>query len=423
MPKKQSNSDKNTANSNQDEIIEDLFTQTDDQLYRGESTSRAIMASVVSSVIFGMLAGVVGVFLILSGSLTMVPFFSSFSLETLLPDRQVIIRPQQAVTIAQDQQIRDVAMRVRGSVITFAKSGDTEVDDEEESVPGTEYVYTGESVLGFGVVLSSDGWLVTLNEVLGKRSLEDVVAISNSGKVYSITGRIVDDATGVAFVKVDADGLRATPFATDSYITSGEQLIAIMSGLPMLQSVVDRVVVSSLEETPIVSSSEELNREIIISNVDQRIVAPVFNFAGEVVGFQHGIYADGSSQQAYLRPVYHFASQINQVLSIQDIIRPVLGITWINLYGNPGLSDDIRQGFNKGVYVASVSDSGSASEAGIEVGDILRSVNDIEINGTFNFSEIIQQFGPSDKVVIKGVRDGEDKEFEVVLDIVQTTEK
>ncbi len=426
MPKKTkpSKTNSNEKQNDQDEIIEDLFAKPDTRLYRRASIARAVVTSVAISAIVGAVAGVIGVLLMLSGTLERTPFFNSFSLESVLPERQVIIRPQQAVTVTDDRQLKDVAMRIRGSVVVLVDS--TNVRDEKSAdsdLPDTNSVYTDEDVLGFGAVLSSDGWIITLDEVLGDRDLEDVLVMNNAGRTYELSGRIVDKTTGVVFIKIETDGLRALSFADDGYPYSGERFVSLTMKLPQMQSMVDRVEVVSSGDAEIMQSSESLDKEIIISDVDQRIIAPVFNYAGEVVGFQHGIYADGVSQKSYLRPVYHFKSQIDQVLSIQDIIRPILGVTWINLYGNPGLSDDIRDGLYKGAYVVSVEKDSSAEEAGIRSGDILQSVNDIEINGTFNLSEIIQRFGPSDRIIISGLRNGERIEFEIVLDTVQTTDR
>jgi len=103
------------------------------------------MVLLVISVLAGLVAGLIGVVLILSGSLERVPFFQAFGLETVLPQRQVVIKQQQSVTVTETEQLLDLAQRLRPQLLTFVSL--------KPASSGISSVYTAEDVLGYGLDL------------------------------------------------------------------------------------------------------------------------------------------------------------------------------------------------------------------------------------------------------------------------------
>ena len=395
--------DKNrTNNQSKKEIINDLFTKP---AQGSTEFSRLLVLSIVLSVVIGVISGLVGVTMMLSGSLANIPFFRAFTLETILPERQVIVRQQQDVTVAEDKILDSLIVKSDPTIVTFVKQG------KSDEALGS--IYKNSDVLGHGSILTADGWLVVLSEVLSGQAASKVRVITGSGDVYAIEDLVADKTSSTSFVKIKADNLMVTPIAENPEFKTGESLVSLTRSLPSGQLEVSKINIRNLDEIEIIQSSEELNREVAITASSQLVSAPVFNLAGELVGLVH----KASNNDLYeLKPAYHFMFVLPEILSGGDVKRAYLGIDWINLHGNTGLSDKIQQGLNKGAYVYDFNLDSPALVAGLEIGDIIEKVNDLELNGNLNLSELIQQHSPGETIFLSVLRGQEELEFELILE-------
>lgn len=358
-----------------------------------------LVIGLVISVVVGLATGFIGVGLVLSGSFSDVPPFNMFSLETILPERQVIVRQQQAVTVTHDQQVQDIVVKRKSSLATFVS-----LLPESEDLA----VYTNKDVLGFGFVLSSDGWIVGLDEVLADQKVDEVGVLIND-RLYTIDSYEADPVSEMLFVKVPAEHLLVAPLNKQFDFVSGDNLILLTLSHPSGQVIVDEMTALRYSETPLVVSSESLGRDVVLDQVTGKTLsAPVFDFSGEVVGVMR-------SDSSLMRPVTYVVPYIDSVLAGKSISRPVIGIDWINLHGNVGLPDEVRKAYSKGAYVHSVDPKGVLNEQGIVEGDIIKSVQTIELNGGPNFSELIQQILPGEPVVMTVVHEGEEREINFVM--------
>lgn len=398
-PKKQSNQQNNSSKvGDQEELLEEIFEQPQNNIPRTR-VGRVLVIGLVISVVVGLATGFIGVGLVLSGSFSDVPPFNMFSLETILPERQVIVRQQQAVTVTHDQQVQDIVVKRKSSLATFVS-----LLPESEDLA----VYTNKDVLGFGFVLSSDGWIVGLDEVLADQKVDEVGVLIND-RLYTIDSYEADPVSEMLFVKVPAEHLLVAPLNKQFDFVSGDNLILLTLSHPSGQVIVDEMTALRYSETPLVVSSESLGRDVVLDQVTGKTLsAPVFDFSGEVVGVMR-------SDSSLMRPVTYVVPYIDSVLAGKSISRPVIGIDWINLHGNVGLPDEVRKAYSKGAYVHSVDPKGVLNEQGIVEGDIIKSVQTIELNGGPNFSELIQQILPGEPVVMTVVHEGEEREINFVM--------
>lgn len=383
------------------ELLSEIFEQPSQEVKKSHK-SRIVFWSFVVAVITGLSASIIGVFVVLSGSLSSIPILNEFSLDTILPEQQVVVRREQAVTLTAFEQLNSIATKSQHSIVTIVTQKSS--SDLEESV------YTQEDVIGYGVVLTSDGWIATSQ--LTMTDEEEYEVITSDYKRYNIEEILDDELSGVQFLKISAADLFVAQAVDEYTVVSGDELIGLYSYLPSTQVRAYNIRVIGYTDTAVISSTEEYARFVSVRSPELIYNVPVFNFAGELVGLHEISPTRGST----LIPVTRFISVFNYLLENQVIARPSLGIEWINLHGNVGIPDDLRQGYNKGAYVTSVEVGSPALEAGILEGDIVLKVNDVELNGGVNISEFLQMYQPGETVYLEVIREGELLEFEVKLE-------
>lgn len=356
---------------------------------------RRIVVYGVVAALAGLFAGFVGVFMVLSGSLNTVPLFNAFRIDRIFPEQNIIVKQQQAVTIEAQEHIAQLIPELAPGVVTIV-SGTTRT--------GSYDVFTNDDIKGFGMVVSDDGWILTTSDVITAKTQNKNSVITAMGDVYAIDDVVVDSATEYVFVRVAAEKVRSLPFADNKPVESGKPLLALSVSLPSGQVVVDETTVRQLEEISGERSSLDLSRWIVVTN-KVAYSGPVVNLSGEVVGF--------SLKNGTVVPSYHISEHVASALMSQEITRIDSGIEWIDLHGNIGLSASVRQGLQKGALVTKVASNSLARSAGLKKNDIISRVNDVEVNGDLNFSEMIQLYTGDDTIYLTAVREGE--EIEVLL--------
>ena len=141
----------------------------------------------------------------------------------------------------------------------------------------------------------------------------------------------------------------------------------------------------------------------------------LFNLSGDVLGL---LDKNGAVEQ-----ISHFAGAIKSLLKNKVVVRPSLGVNYIDLSRVvSAIPTSSGQGeYKKGALIyksikgISVIKGGVAEKAGLKEGDIIISVEGMEINEKNNLTDIIQQFIAGDKISITYLRNDKESEVEVEL--------
>jgi len=272
---------------------------------------------------------------------------------------------------------------------------------------------------GSGVIISSDGYIVTNNHVIDNASKLKVKLNDNRTFDAEIIG--ADEATDVALIKIDAQNLPTIPFGDSDALRLGEWVLAIGSPYE-LQSTVTAGIVSAKSRTLGVIPSQISIESFIQTDA---AVNPgnsggaLVNTKGELVGINTVIKSPTGSYAGYSFAVPE-AIVRKVVVDLKEygiVQRALLGVqfrvideTFIEEEGKDKNIDEIG-----GVYVASVVEDGAAKAAGIKTGDVITEIDGIKIDDAAAMTEIIGKHRPNDKVNISVKRDGKVKLFEVVL--------
>lgn len=274
---------------------------------------------------------------------------------------------------------------------------------------------------GSGVIISSDGYIVTNNHVV--ESADKLEIVLNDGRVFegSIIG--TDKTTDIALVKVEAEGLQPLPFGNSDALKVGEWVLAV--GNPFnLTSTVTAGIVSAKSRNMGINQSQMSVESFIQTDA---AVNPgnsggaLVNTRGELVGINTAIASTTGSYTGYsfavpTSIVQKVAADLKEYGEVQ---RALLGVSITDV------NSEIQKKFNlakpEGVMVMEVNESSAAREAGIQEEDVIIAVNDKTTKTVAELQEQIAQHRPGDTVKLRIIREGKEKTVMCTLRNVRGT--
>jgi len=269
---------------------------------------------------------------------------------------------------------------------------------------------------GSGVIISKKGYIVTNNHVI--RGSDEIAVVLNDKREFDVEIIGSDPTTDIALLKIEADGLTQLSFGNSEALQLGEWVLAI--GNPYnLTSTVTAGIVSAKARNLGILASQEFNIESFIQT--DAAVNPgnsggaLINTRGELVGINTAIASRTGAYTGYsfAVPVSIVEKVVNDLIEYGAVQRAILGVTIASVTAE--LAAEYKLDEIEGVYVTSVRDDGAARQAGIKQGDVIISINDIRVNSASELQEQVSKFRPGEKVKVLLRRDGNLKQFDVVL--------
>ena len=273
-----------------------------------------------------------------------------------------------------------------------------------------------ESGAGSGVIISSDGYILTCAHVVDGAS---TITVTIGDKDYTATLVGEDTTSDIAVIKIDADGLTPATVGNSDSLKVGQSVMAVGNPLGELGGTVTGGMISALNRSVTIQGSSSVNTMSLIQM--DASVSPgnsgggLFNMNGELVGI---VNAKSSSSDA---EGLGFAIPINDAIKVaQELLengyvtgRPYLGITYLAVTDAQTAS---QLGVNAyGVYVVEVVKGGPAEKAGLQAGDRIVSVDGTEIASKDDIGTLMQKHAAGDTLSITIARDGQMQTVNVTL--------
>ena len=273
-----------------------------------------------------------------------------------------------------------------------------------------------ESGAGSGVIISSDGYILTCAHVVDGAS---TITVTIGDKDYTATLVGEDTTSDIAVIKIDADGLTPATVGNSDSLKVGQNVMAVGNPLGELGGTVTGGMISALNRSVTIQGSSSVNTMSLIQM--DASVSPgnsgggLFNMNGELVGI---VNAKSSSSDA---EGLGFAIPINDAIKVaQELLengyvtgRPYLGITYLAVTDAQTAS---QLGVNAyGVYVVEVVKGGPAEKAGLQAGDRIVSVDGTEIASKDDLGTLMQKHAAGDTLSITIARDGQMQTVNVTL--------
>ncbi len=278
---------------------------------------------------------------------------------------------------------------------------------------------------GSGVIISSDGYIVTNNHVVGEADQIEVKLNDNR----EFKGRIIgcDPTTDLALIKVDGKDLPTIPIGNSDDLKLGQWVLAV--GNPFnLTSTVTAGIVSAKARTLGANGIESFIQTDAAINAGNSGGALV-NEKGELVGINAMLYSQTGSYSGYGFAIP--TSIMNKVVADLKVYgtvqRAVLGVQGKDASNyideEKAKGNEIELGTVTGVYIDKVMEASAAEEAGLEKGDVITEFDGKKVGKMSELQEAIAQHRPGDKVIVKYLRNKKAHSETITLRNTQGTTK
>ncbi|MDD4143638.1 MAG: Do family serine endopeptidase [Prolixibacteraceae bacterium] len=276
---------------------------------------------------------------------------------------------------------------------------------------------------GSGVIINSDGYIVTNNHVIDNSDEIEVTLDDNRVFKAKIIG--TDPSTDLALLQIKEKNLPSIPFADSDGVEVGEWVLAV--GNPFnLNSTVTAGIVSAkgrniniLQDRSAIESFIQTDAAINPGNSGGALV----NLRGGLIGINTAIASPTGAYAGYgfAIPSNIVSKVVEDLLQYGIVQRGYLGLIIRDVTGELVSEKNLK--ISNGVYVDSLATNSAAGDAGVKEGDVIIEVDGNMVRNTAKLLEIIGRHHPGDKVVLKIDRSGKKMDFPVTLRNQQGEEK
>jgi serine protease Do len=266
---------------------------------------------------------------------------------------------------------------------------------------------------GSGVIVSSNGYIITNNHVVdGANDVRVTLADKREFKARVVG---TDAKTDIAVLKIDADHLPTVTIGDSSKLEVGDYVLAI--GNPFrLGGTVTMGIVSAKGRSGLgIEAYEDFIQTDAPINPGNSGGALV-NDRGELVGINTAILANGSEGNqgiGFAIPVAVAQNVMDQILHNGKVVRAYLGV--MSQQVTPAIAKAFHDDQVAGALVSSVSPDSPAAHAGIQKGDIILAVNGQPVTDSAQLAMRISLMHPGTDVTVKVLRDGTERTLNASL--------
>lgn len=272
------------------------------------------------------------------------------------------------ISFTEDDAIAQIVEDVSPSVVTIIGNYNT---------GGTSSSYNNPTAHGSGVIYKNNGYIVTNEHVV--KDIKNLTVILNDGT--AVAGKVLysDTEADLAIVKIDKIGLKNISFAQEDSVISGKTAIAIGTPISLsMRNTVTKGIISGTDVTMSDSYYKLLQTDASINPGNSG--GPLLNTKGELIGINSSKFSGvGIDNMAFAIPVDTVEYVINQFETYGYITKPQIKVEL-----EPSWEAKIGIPTQKGLTVKTSSDDA------LKPGDVVVSVNGINVHSVADWNEAIK---------------------------------
>ena len=312
------------------------------------------------------------------------------------------------------------------------KSADNFMDPFEFFNNGAPINRGPQKAFGSGVIISSDGYIVTNNHVI--EDANNIQVVLENKQQYKAKMIGTDPTTDIALLKIQADNLPFLKFGNSDEVKVGEWVLAVGNPFNLTSTVTAGIVSAKARNIGILGGGQDGNPMDLNagpktnSNVESFIQTDaavnrgnsggaLVNVNGDLVGINSAIASGTGNYEGY-----SFAVPVNLVKKVVDdlrnfgtVQRGFLGVIISDVTAELVNDKKLNDKEIKGVYVSKVSPDGAAKQAGILDGDIILKIQGTPVNSSSELQEQVARFRPGNTISVEVLRNGSVYTYKAVL--------
>ncbi len=292
---------------------------------------------------------------------------------------------------------------------------------------------------GSGVIISTDGYIVTNNHVVEKADKIEVT--TNDKRTFQAKVIGTDPNTDLALIKVSTAGLPIVKFGNSDDARVGEWVLAVGNPFNLTSTVTAGIVSAKGRSVGIIGHGDDdddspmidpnmsrsqaqtpvLNKGIESFIQTDAVINPgnsggaLVNTKGELIGINSAILSHTGSYEGYgfAIPINLAKKVLNDIQKYGTVKRGYVGVQFREL--NPDVAQEYGIKTTNGLLVNELVQGGGAQQAGIKKGDIITKVDGNTVYESSDLQEKVARLQPGDKINLTVLRDGSEKTFPVTL--------
>lgn len=268
-----------------------------------------------------------------------------------------------------------------------------------------------ERSLGSGVIISSDGYIVTNNHVI-EDATKVLVSLSDSSKEYTAKVIGADSRSDLAVIKIEAQNLVPISFADSNNVRIGDVVFAIGNPFGVGESITQGIV-SALNKSGIGINDYENFIQTDASINPGNSGGALVDSRGALIGINTAILSrtGGNHGIGFAIPTDMVKKIAKELIEKGSIKRGFLGV------GIQDVSEELKSSYDdkSGAVVISVEPQSPAEKAGLRVWDLITHINGKKVSSATELRNLIGMLSPDEKVVVKFIRDKQERITQITL--------
>jgi Do/DeqQ family serine protease len=321
---------------------------------------------------------------------------------------------QKALYAAENTDFIKVAEESLNSVVHVKNTSIQTVRD-----PFAEYFYGRSSErkfeqigMGSGVIISSDGYIVTNNHVV--QNATDIEITLNNKKKYKAKLIGTDSNNDIALIKIDVKDMPYIPFGNSDNIRVGEWVLAVGNPYNLTSTVTAGIVSAKgrdLDGNNSIDSFIQTDAAVNQGNSGGALV----NTRGELMGINTAISSlnGGFVGYSFAIPSNIVKKTIEDLIEFGSVQRAYLGIYYEELSNEKAKA--LKVDSVEGILITTILDKGAAKESGLIENDIIVKINNIKITKFGDLNGQLKSKRPGETINVTVIRKGNEKEIAVKL--------
>jgi Do/DeqQ family serine protease len=268
---------------------------------------------------------------------------------------------------------------------------------------------------GSGVIISEDGYIVTNNHVI--EDADKIEVTLNDNRIFEAKKIGTDPNTDLALIKVEEEGLPHMSYGNSDDVRIGEWVLAVGNPFNLTSTVTAGIVSAKARNINI------LRRRYGIESFIQTDAAvnpgnsggALVDLKGRLLGINTAIATPTGTYAGYsfAVPVSIVKKVVEDLKEYGVVQRALLGVEIADV-SDPRIQE---RGVDElsGVYVMSVGEESAADEAGIEEGDVIVAIDNVEVKNVAELQDQVARHRPGDKIEVTFKREGKTKTTNATL--------